>query len=132
VKVRSHSTGLQYHFPKKVLFVFSTPYFFSASYISSDGSNLLSLTSSFSDHVNDYCMLEKNANSQPALWMCYAGGAGFGGYGGYGGYIRRVRFFDIDMNTASIVTYKRLEAGPTTSRIDEMTVVNGGKVFVEP
>jgi hypothetical protein len=122
---------LQYNFHKQVFFVFTTPYFFPASYLSSESGNLLSLTSSFSDHVNDYCMLEKNANSKPALWMCYAGGAGFGGYGGYDGYIRRVRFFDVDMNVARIVTYKRLEAGPTTSRIDEMIVVDGGKV-VEP
>ncbi|EEH20823.1 hypothetical protein PABG_03054 [Paracoccidioides brasiliensis Pb03] len=80
------------------------------------------------DHVNDYCMLENNANSHPSLWMCYAGGSGFGGYGGYGGYIRRVRFFDIDMNSARIMTYKRLESGDTKSRIDEMMIVDGGKV----
>jgi hypothetical protein len=81
-----------------------------------------------SDHVNDYCMLERNAESKPALWMCYGGGAGFGGYGGYGGYIRRVRFFDIDTNAIRIVTYKRLEWGDTDKRIDEMIVVDGGVV----
>ncbi|PGH11629.1 hypothetical protein AJ79_04769 [Helicocarpus griseus UAMH5409] len=80
------------------------------------------------DHANDYCMLEQNAEEQPSLWMCYAGGAGFGGYGGYGGYVRRVRFFDIDMNSARIMTYKRLEYGDTRSRIDEMMIVDGGKV----
>ncbi|KAK2785731.1 hypothetical protein FQN52_008280 [Onygenales sp. PD_12] len=79
------------------------------------------------DHANDYCMLEKNGET-PALWMCYGGGAGFGGYGGYGGYVRRVRFFDIDMNSARIMTYKRLEWGRTDAKIDEMMIVDGGKV----
>jgi hypothetical protein len=59
--------------------------------------------------------------------MCYAGGAGFGGYGGYGGYHRRVRFFEIDMNVASIMTYKRVEYGETNKRIDEQILVEGGK-----
>ncbi|OJD15653.1 hypothetical protein AJ78_04114 [Emergomyces pasteurianus Ep9510] len=80
------------------------------------------------DHVNDYCMLEQNINLQPSLWMCYAGGAGFGGYGGYGGYIRRARFFDINMDSARIITYKRLEYGDTGSKIDEMMIVDAGKV----
>ncbi|WEW57655.1 Phosphatase dcr2 [Emydomyces testavorans] len=80
------------------------------------------------DHANDYCMLEKNAKELPALWMCYAGGAGFGGYGGYGGLVRRVRFFDIDMNEARIMSYKRLEHGKTDERVDEMMLVDGGKV----
>ena len=75
-------------------------------------------------------MLEKSADSKPALWMCYAGGAGFGGYGGYGhnNYIRRIRFFDIDMNSARIVTYKRLEWGNIESKIDETMIVDGAKV----
>lgn len=73
-------------------------------------------------------MLEQDADSQPSLWMCYAGGAGFGGYGGYGGYVRRVRFFDINMNSARIMTYKRLEYGDTGSKIDEMMIVDAGKV----
>ncbi|OJD25970.1 hypothetical protein ACJ73_02655 [Blastomyces percursus] len=83
------------------------------------------------DHVNDYCMLDQNADSEPSIWMCYAGGGGFGGYGGYGGYIRRVRFFDINMNSARIMTYKRLEYGDTDSKIDEMMIVDAGKV-VQP
>lgn len=74
-------------------------------------------------------MLEKNNNSEPALWMCYGGGIGFGGYGGYGDFVRRVRFFDIDMNMARIVTYKRLEYGDTKRRLDEMIVVDEGKVM---
>lgn len=62
--------------------------------------------------------------------MCYGGGAGFGGYGGYDGYHRRIRLFDIDMNEARIVTYKRLEWGETGQRIDEQMIVDGGKVIV--
>jgi hypothetical protein len=61
--------------------------------------------------------------------MCYAGGSGFGGYGGYGGYHRRVRFFEIDMNEARIVTYKRLEYGETKKRIDEQMIVDGGRAL---
>ncbi|KAE8148308.1 hypothetical protein BDV25DRAFT_131356 [Aspergillus avenaceus] len=80
------------------------------------------------DHVNDYCMLGKNQEEKPSLWMCYGGGAGFGGYGGYGGYVRRVRFFDFDMNAGRVVTYKRLEYGETESKIDELMIVDGGAV----
>ncbi|PWY80680.1 Metallo-dependent phosphatase [Aspergillus heteromorphus CBS 117.55] len=80
------------------------------------------------DHVNDYCMLNKDHEKKPSLWMCYGGGAGFGGYGGYGGYVRRVRFYDFDMNPGRVVTYKRLEYGDTESRIDEMMIIDGGIV----
>ncbi|PTU18414.1 hypothetical protein P175DRAFT_0504337 [Aspergillus ochraceoroseus IBT 24754] len=80
------------------------------------------------DHVNDYCMLGKDQDEKPSLWMCYGGGAGFGGYAGYGGYIRRVRFFEFDMNPGRVVTYKRLEYGATEARIDEMMIVDGGAV----
>lgn len=73
-------------------------------------------------------MLDKNADQKPALWMCYGGGAGFGGYGGYGGYVRRARFFDFDMNSGRVVTYKRLEWGETESKVDEMLIVDGGTV----
>lgn len=90
------------------------------------------LTRDFSDHANDYCMLEKDSNKQPSLWMCYAGGSGFGGYGGYGGFVRRVRFFDVDMNTARITSYKRLESGKTEDRIDELLLVDAGKVAAPP
>ncbi|EXJ88495.1 hypothetical protein A1O1_05425 [Capronia coronata CBS 617.96] len=84
------------------------------------------------DHVNDYCLpaLDKE-KKQPALWMCYGGGAGFGGYGGYYGYHRRVRFFDFDMNEGRIATWKRLEWGDTEKRIDEHIIVDGGKVVVD-
>ena len=81
-----------------------------------------------SDHVNDYCMLDKTPEQKPALWMCYGGGAGFGGYGGYGGYVRRVRFFDFDMNAGRVMTYKRLEWGETEVRVDDMMIVDGGSV----
>lgn len=81
------------------------------------------------DHANEYCMLSSDKESKkPELWMCYGGGAGFGGYGGYGGFVRRVRFFDIDMNEARIMTYKRLEYGDTTGRIDQQIIVDGGSV----
>ncbi|KAL8823517.1 MAG: hypothetical protein Q9191_005779 [Dirinaria sp. TL-2023a] len=95
------------------------------------------------DHVNDYCALarsEADANNnndaaaahKPELWMCYAGGSGFGGYAGYGGFHRRVRVYDFDMNEARIETWKRVEwaeaKGGTEKRIDEMILVEGGKV----
>ena len=74
-------------------------------------------------------MLEKDSETErPALWMCYGGGSGFGGYGGYDNYVRRIRFFDIDMHEARIMTYKRLEWGHTEAKIDEMMVVDGGRV----
>ncbi|KAL4881605.1 Metallo-dependent phosphatase-like protein [Aspergillus karnatakaensis] len=80
------------------------------------------------DHANDYCALSEDQSKKPSLWMCYGGGAGFGGYGGYGGFIRRVRFFDFDMNPGRVVTYKRLEYGKTDVRIDEQMIVDGGVV----
>ncbi|ESZ95955.1 phosphatase dcr2 [Sclerotinia borealis F-4128] len=79
------------------------------------------------DHANEYCSLSLKEDKSPALWMCYGGGAGFGGYGGYGGYHRRLRLFEIDMNEAKIVTYKRLEYGDVEKRIDEQILVEGGK-----
>ncbi|KAH6975454.1 Metallo-dependent phosphatase-like protein [Ilyonectria sp. MPI-CAGE-AT-0026] len=83
------------------------------------------------DHCNDYCSLtsqgEDEEHMTPAMWMCYAGGAGFGGYAGYGGYVRRLRVFEVDMNEARIKTWKRLEYGDTAARIDEQIIVDGGK-----
>ncbi|KAI1500536.1 calcineurin-like phosphoesterase [Biscogniauxia marginata] len=82
------------------------------------------------DHANEYCMLSTDAEKKrPQLWMCYGGGAGFGGYGGYGGFVRRVRFFDIDLTSARITTYKRLEYGDTKKRVDEQIIVDGGNVM---
>lgn len=69
----------------------------------------------------------------PAMWMCYAGGVGFGGYAGYGGYLRRVRLYEIDMNAARIITWKRVEAGPNiTERIDEQIIVDGARAHPAP
>ncbi|KAF2141991.1 uncharacterized protein K452DRAFT_326560 [Aplosporella prunicola CBS 121167] len=84
------------------------------------------------DHVNDYCALSKTENGDPRLWMCYAGGSGFGGYGGYNGYHRRLRVWEIDANTAKIRTWKRVEWGETEQRLDELVVVDGGKVVAPP
>lgn len=72
--------------------------------------------------------------------MCYGGGAGFGGYAGYKGgpddrgFIRRIRFFDFDMNQASILTYKMAEYPEENihHRIDEMTIAQGGKAAAPP
>ncbi|KAK9238541.1 hypothetical protein V1525DRAFT_455756 [Lipomyces kononenkoae] len=92
------------------------------------------------DHVNDFCMIDKNYvksglidKDQPlhiadstrrqlarrdagnddehAIWLCHAGGAGLGGYAGYGGFIRRLRFFEIDADKHTISTWKRVEHG---------------------
>ncbi|CAG8961509.1 hypothetical protein HYFRA_00013860 [Hymenoscyphus fraxineus] len=82
------------------------------------------------DHANEYCSLSPDNAGNPALWMCYGGGAGFGGYGGYGGYHRRIRIFDIDMNEAKIVTWKRLEYGTPeelAKKVDEQVIVEGGR-----
>ncbi|KAI9726571.1 MAG: hypothetical protein M1828_000938 [Chrysothrix sp. TS-e1954] len=82
------------------------------------------------DHANDYCSLSTaGKDAHPALWMCYGGGSGFGGYGGYGGYHRRVRFFEIDTNSARITTWKRLEYGDTDAKLDEQIIVDGGAVI---
>ena len=69
--------------------------------------------------------------SKPALWMCYGGGVGFGGYGGYDGFIRRVRFFEIDINENRITTYKRVEYNETEKRVDDQVIVDGGKVVAK-
>lgn len=81
------------------------------------------------DHANEYCALSSNSLGNPALWMCYAGGAGFGGYGGYGGYHRRIRFYELDVNEARITTWKIVESGSEASgKVDEQVVVDGGKM----
>lgn len=58
------------------------------------------------DHCNDFCF------QNDGITLCYAGGAGFGGYGGYGGYIRRIRSFEINVNTKQITSWKRLYDDP--------------------
>ncbi|KAK6429612.1 hypothetical protein LTR95_014240 [Oleoguttula sp. CCFEE 5521] len=104
------------------------------------------------DHVNDYCALRPPPPSQlvvrdtedttpapsihhgtrPRLgpWMCYAGASGFGGYAGYGGFHRRVRVWEVDTNARRIVTWKRVECcgEDTKKRIDELVIVDGGRV----
>lgn len=66
--------------------------------------------------------------------MCYGGGSGFGGYGGYPAgpdnrpYVRRVRFFEIETNGATITSWKRLEHGDTERRVDESVLVSQGRV----
>ena len=80
------------------------------------------------DHVNDYCALSRDERGDGKLWMCYAGGSGFGGYGGYEQYKRRVRVFEFDMNNGQLVTWKRVEWGDRERRIDEIMIVEGGKV----
>jgi len=81
-----------------------------------------------SDHANEYCALSLKEKQSPALWMCYAGGAGFGGYGGYGGFLRKIRVFDFDMNEARITTWKRVEYGETDKKIDHQIIVDAGRV----
>ncbi|RKF59759.1 Phosphatase DCR2 [Golovinomyces cichoracearum] len=81
------------------------------------------------DHANEFCALSSNKKGNPALWMCYAGGAGFGGYGGYGGYQRRIRFYEVDVNEARITTWKIAESGSEVgSKVDEQVIVDGGKM----
>ena len=80
--------------------------------------------------MNEYCALSVNEKQKPALWMCYAGGAGFGGYGGYGGYHRRIRVFDFDLNEGRITTWKRVEhgeEGETSKKINEQIIVDAGR-----
>ena len=85
-----------------------------------------------SDHVNEYCSLSVDDKSHPSLWMCYGGGAGFGGYGGYGEFNRKIRVFDFDMNEGRITTWKRVEQGDTSQRLDEQIIVDGGKASPPP
>lgn len=101
------------------------------------------------DHVNDYCALRpapenaaRDADVEPQTshnddravlgpWMCYAGGSGFGGYAGYGGFHRRVRVWEVDTNSGRVVTWKRVECcgADTEKRIDELMIVDGGRVI---
>ncbi|KAL2195081.1 Metallo-dependent phosphatase-like protein [Corynascus similis CBS 632.67] len=89
----------------------------------------ISMVSCGHDHVNEYCGLSKTQDEKPALWMCYAGAAGFGGYAGYGGFHRKIRIFDFNMNEARITTWKRVEYGPDVDkRLEELILVDAGKV----
>ncbi|KAL2175128.1 Metallo-dependent phosphatase-like protein [Thermothelomyces heterothallicus CBS 202.75] len=89
----------------------------------------ISMVSCGHDHVNEYCGLSQTEDEKPALWMCYAGAAGFGGYAGYGGFHRKIRIFDFNMNEARITTWKRVEYGPDVDkRLEELILVDAGKV----
>jgi hypothetical protein len=86
------------------------------------------------DHVNDFCALrpsQQDGERTHGPWLCYGGGSGFGGYCSYGDkrYHRRVRVFELDTNRGGIRTWKRVEYA--RERIDEIVLVDGGKV-VEP
>ncbi|MCJ1233683.1 hypothetical protein MMC14_001641 [Varicellaria rhodocarpa] len=89
------------------------------------------------DHANDYCLLEHHSapskelqhSIDGKLWMCYGGGSGFGGYGGYGGYKRRVRVWDLDLGSARVETWKKVEGDPDGTKVDEKVVTDGGRVL---
>ncbi|KAK4226868.1 Metallo-dependent phosphatase-like protein [Podospora fimiseda] len=92
----------------------------------------VSMVSCGHDHVNEYCGLSKDPETdKPLLWMCYAGGTGFGGYAGYGGFHRKIRIFDFNMNEARITTWKRVEWGEDVNkRVEELIIVDGGKTVL--
>ena len=83
------------------------------------------------DHVNDFCALRPHDTIDPPQlgpWLCYGGGAGFGGYCSYGErrYHRRSRVWELDTNTQSLKTWKRVEY--ERERVDELMLVKGGAV----
>lgn len=63
------------------------------------------------DHCNDYCLEDDSTSNK--IWLCYGGAAGEGGYAGYGGTERRIRIFELDFQTGSIHTWKRLNGSPS-------------------
>lgn len=81
------------------------------------------------DHCNDYCLIdsEKVDSRESKMWMCYGGGSGEGGYGGYNNYIRKLRIFEVDSKTGSILTWKRAQDNPD-SILDHQTIVSEGNV----
>lgn len=79
------------------------------------------------DHANDFCMYDESGsdNESPSkIMLCYGGAVGEGGYGGYGDYIRRVRLFEIDTQSGSIVSYKYKRNDPES--FDRQTLVANG------
>lgn len=86
------------------------------------------------DHVNDFCALrppkesQQDDNNPHGPWLCYGGVSGFGGYCSYGDkrYHRRTRVFELDTKTGGIKTWKRIEYAK--ERIDELDLVESGKV----
>ena len=82
------------------------------------------------DHVNDFCALLPEAQAGP--WLCYGGGSGFGGYCSYGKkrFHRRMRAWEIDTSTWSLITWKRVEYAP--NRVEERVLVENGTVVDPP
>jgi hypothetical protein len=93
------------------------------------------------DHVNDFCALlrqqrqqtrQDGYTSQPGPWLCYGGSSGFGGYCSYGrkGFYRRMRVWELDTNTGSLSTWKRVEYA--MNRVDELLLIESGEVMDSP
>lgn len=91
------------------------------------------------DHVNDFCGLrpqrrheelqqDGSNTAQPGPWLCYGCGSGFGGYGSYDGkrYHRRTRVWELNTDTGSISTWKRIEY--FKERVDELVLREAGTV----
>lgn len=90
------------------------------------------------DHANDFCALLSQQSQQygdklikAGPWLCYGGGSGFGGYGSYNRerVHRRMRVWELDTNTGSLKTWKRVEYA--TDRVDELVLIENGAV-VDP
>jgi hypothetical protein len=88
------------------------------------------------DHVNDFCALlpeqtqqDGKTTSQLGPWLCYGGGTGFGGYCSFGRtrVYRRTRVWELDTNTGSLKTWKRVEY--VMDRVDELVLVESGAVI---
>ena len=91
------------------------------------------------DHVNDFCALlpqetqqAKDITAWPGPWLCHAGGSGFGGYCSYGKkrYHRRMRVWELDTDTGSVKTWKRVEYA--MDRVGELVLVKNGAVVDLP
>lgn len=81
------------------------------------------------DYVNDFCGLLPLAGTNAyRFWLCYAGGAGFGGYCSYGRtrFHRRMRVWELNTNTGSLTTWKRVEY--CKDRVNKLLFVEGGAV----
>lgn len=86
------------------------------------------------DHANDFCQfLHANPkyNIPEDIYLCYGGGAGYAGYGGYPNALgkvhqRRIRFFDVDLNTDSVRTFHRVERH--SGHANRFTLVKQGVV----
>lgn len=90
------------------------------------------------DHANDFCALlpQRTENGvitdqpgpKPRPWLCYGGASGFGGYGSYGKtrFHRRMRVWQLDTDTGSLHTWKRVEYAE--NRVDEQVLVAHGTV----